>query len=266
MGGQTISVSGAQMSWSTPPTTQNETVPTIGKGDEGDEDTKGKNPESDEGKATQGPDAKNPNNQTGSTSGNTTLSKDEQGMVAAMQKEEDAFKQAEEVLKQAIASNPELAGFSNQIVIDRTPEGLRIQIIDRDKFSMFPSGGAVPYERGRDLLIMVGKVVAHLPNNISVTGHTDGTPFAAGSGRDNWTLSTERANVSREYLVQAGVDETRIARVSGLADRDPFVATDAKDPRNRRISIVLLRKAIPPAEVQSQPPQPSAAPTTGAAQ
>jgi chemotaxis protein MotB len=258
MGGQTISsTTGAQMSWSTPPTTQNETVPTIGKGDEGDEDTKGKNPESDEGKATQGPDAKSPNNQSGASSGNSNLTKDEQGMVAAMQKEEEAFKNAEDILKKAIESNPDLSGFANQIIIDRTPEGLRIQIIDRDKFSMFPSGGAVPYERGRDLLIMVGKVVAQLPNNISVTGHTDGTPFAAGSGRDNWTLSTERANISREYIVQAGVDEARVARVSGLADRDPFVPTDPKDPRNRRISIVLLRKAIPPAEVQQQA-QPSA--------
>jgi len=96
------------------------------------------------------------------------------------------------------------------------------------------------------LLEMIGKVIARLPNKISVTGHTDGTPFTAGSGRDNWTLSTERANVSRELLVKAGVDETHIARVSGLADRDPFVP-DPKDPRNRRISIVLLRQSLPPA-------------------
>jgi chemotaxis protein MotB len=175
-----------------------------------------------------------------------------------MQKEEEGFKQAEEIIKKAILSNPELSGFANQIVIDRTPEGLRIQIIDQDKFSMFPSGGAVPYERARDLMIMVGKVIARLPNYISVTGHTDGTPFAPGSSRDNWTLSTERANISREYLVQAGVDEQRIARVSGLADRDPYTPNDPKDPRNRRISIVLLRKAIPPAE--PAPPTPAAAP------
>lgn len=253
MGGQTISASGAQMNWATPPTTQDVTIPTIGKGDEGDEETKGQNPESADGKATQGPDVKNPNNKPPDESKNTaTLSKNDQAMADAMKHEEEGFKAAEEMLKQAILGSPELRDFANQIVVDRTPEGLRIQIIDRDKFSMFPSGGSIPYEKARDLLILVGKVVARLPNNISVTGHTDSNPFSAMSHRDNWTLSTERANVSREYLVQAGVDEKRVQRVSGLADRDPFVPNDAKDPRNRRISIVLLRQSIPPADVGTQ--------------
>ena len=171
-------------------------------------------------------------------------------MAEAMQHEEQAFKSAEDLLKAAITGNPEFREFANQIVIDRTPEGLRIQIVDRDKFSMFPSGSSNPYERARDLLRMVGKVVAQLPNRISVTGHTDSTPFTVGSPRDNWTLSTERANISREELVEAGVNESRIQRVEGLADRDPFIPNDPKDPRNRRISIVLLRQAIPPAEAQ----------------
>jgi chemotaxis protein MotB len=246
-GGQSIdSTSGAEVSDKSQPSTQDITIPTIGQGEQGEEETKGKSEDSDNGKATEGRDAKNPNNQGNGETGNTSLSKNEQAMAAAMATEEEGFKKAEETLKQAIMSSPELQAYANQIVIDRTPEGLRIQIIDRDKFSMFPSGGAVPYERGVDLLTLVGKVIARLPNKISVTGHTDGTPFTAGSGRDNWSLSTERANVSREYLVKAGVDENQIARVSGLADRDPYAA-DPKDPRNRRISIVLLRKAIPPA-------------------
>lgn len=248
MGGQTITVNGAQMSFATPPTTQDVTIPTVGQGDEGDEETKGQDKGAAEVKAVQGPDAKATDNKANPENSAATLSKEDQTMAAAMQHEEESFKQAEALMKQAITSSPELSPFANQIVIDRTPEGLRIQIIDRDKFSMFPSGGAVPYERARDLLIMVGKVIARMPNNISVTGHTDGTPFTAGSGRDNWTLSTQRANVSREYLVSAGVDEKRVARVSGLADRDPFVPNDPKDPRNRRISIVLLRQAIPPAD------------------
>jgi chemotaxis protein MotB len=245
MGGQTITTNGAEMSFATPPTTQNETIPTVGQGDEGDEETKGQNQGASDGKATQGSDVNKPN-QAANDNGASTLSKEDQAMADKMKGEEEAFKKAEDVMKQAIAASPELSGFANQIVIDRTPEGLRIQIIDRDKFSMFPSGGAVPYEKARDLMILVGKVITRMPNNISVTGHTDGTPFTVGSGRDNWTLSTERANVSREYLVSAGVDEKRIARVSGLADRDPFVPNDPKDPRNRRISIVLLRQAIPP--------------------
>jgi chemotaxis protein MotB len=251
-GGQTITSPGAEISDSSQPTTQDVTIPTVGQGEEGDMETKGMS-EGADGKAMQGKDAKNANNQGSTDSGSSTLSKDEQAVAAKMQNEEAAFKRAEEALKQAILSNPELQAYANQLIIDRTPEGLRIQIIDRDKFSMFPSGGAVPYERARDLLMMVGRVISRLPNNISVTGHTDGMPFTAGSNRDNWTLSTERANISREYLVKAGVDDEKIARVSGLANRDPF-APDPKDPRNRRISIVLLRQALPPAPVAAPPP------------
>ena len=246
MGGQTISTKGASMSESTPPSVQNVTIPTVGKGDEGDEETSGKDQGTGETKV---PEKAAPN---------ASLSKDEMNMVEAMKKEEKTFNEAENLLKQAIQGSPELADFANQIVVDRTPEGLRIQIIDRDKFSMFPSGGSVPYERARDLIQLVGKVIAKLPNNISITGHTDGTPFSALSRRDNWTLSTERANTSREYIVEAGVDEKRIARVSGLADREPFTPNDPKDPRNRRLSIVLLRQAIPPAE--TAPAEPAAKP------
>jgi chemotaxis protein MotB len=247
-GGQTITApTGAEISDRSPPSVQDITIPTVGQGEEGDEETKGMN----DGTGNPGKtDAKN-------AAQSDTPPKEAQSVAVAMKNEEDAFKSAEQTLKQAILASPELQGFVNQIVIDRTPEGLRIQIIDRDKFSMFPSGGAVPYERGKDLLMLVGKVISRLPNKISVTGHTDSNPFTAGSNRDNWTLSTERANISREYLVQAGVDEGHIARVSGLADRDPYTA-DAKDPRNRRISIVLLRQSLPPA------PAPSAdTPATG---
>jgi chemotaxis protein MotB len=252
-GGQTITSDGAQISAFTPPSVDEVTVPTAGKGEEGEEETKGKDENNDANGASKiDRNGKSAGNDKTAANANQppppALNKDEQAMADAMKREEEGFKQAEQILKQAILGTPELREFANQIVIDRSPEGLRIQIVDRDKFSMFPSGGAVPYERGQQLLLLVGKVVGRLPNNISVTGNTDSNPFTMGSARDNWTLSTERANVSRELLVKAGVDEKRIQRVVGLADRDPFIPNDAKDPRNRRISIVLLRQAIPPAE------------------
>ncbi|MDE1900611.1 MAG: OmpA family protein [Alphaproteobacteria bacterium] len=257
-GGQTITSPGAEISDTSQPTTQDVAIPTVGKGDQGDEDTMGKDSDAG-GNATDGPSAKTPNNQGDTASGASTLSKNEQAMVAAMEREKTAFDSAEQALKKAIMDSAELRPYANQIIIDRTPEGLRIQIVDRDKFSLFPSGSAIPYERGQELLTLVGRVIARLPNKISVTGHTDSMPFTAGSGRDNWTLSTERANVSREILVKAGVDEDHIARVSGLADREPFVP-DPKDPRNRRISIVLLRQAIPPAPATPSPPAADAPP------
>ena len=237
-GGQSItSVSGGEISDRSPPSLQESTIPTMGQGQDGDEDTPGQSQPSDK-----------PASELVSGAG---VSKEAKEVAAAMKREEESFKSAEQTLKQALMGSPEFQSFSNQIVIDRTSEGLRIQIVDRDKFSMFPSASAIPYERGRDLLLLVGKVIARLPNRISITGHTDSQPFTIGSGRDNWSLSTERANTCREYVIRAGVNEKNIARISGLADREPFVS-DPKDPRNRRISIVLLRQSLPPvAEAQT---------------
>ncbi len=247
MGGQTITTTGAKLSHASPPSSEDQAVPTLGQGTEGEEDTPGKSDKEGSGgrdpNAPQAQDQLNPPAETGPP-------QDEQSLADAMQKEEEHFKEAETALKKAIEGAPGLQELAQQLLIDRTPEGLRIQIIDREKFSMFPSGGAVPYERGRDLLRLVGKVIARLPNKISVTGHTDSSPFPAGSRRDNWDLSTERANESRGVLVSVGVNDLRISRVVGLADRDPLAPENPKDPKNRRISIVLLRQTLPPAEVQ----------------
>jgi len=245
-GGQSItSVSGGEIADRSPPSVQEATIPTVGQGEEGDEDVSGYGQGGGDG------DAKTLKKQGGTEFSSEEELKDAKAMVAAMKREEDGFKTAEQNLRQAILGNSALQGFANQIMIDRTPEGLRIQITDREKLSLFPSSSSIPYEKGRDLLIMVGKVIAQLPNKISIAGHTDGAPFMAGSRRDNWSLSTERANTCREYLVKAGVGEKRVVRVSGYADREPYTA-DPLDPHNRRISIVLLRMSAPPLPSASQ--------------
>ncbi|MDD3028661.1 MAG: flagellar motor protein MotB [Alphaproteobacteria bacterium] len=233
-GGRSITtVSGAEMADRSPPSMQQATIPTVGQGEEGSEDVAG---------LGQGEEDSARERQAEEASAMAALTEEAKKLLSDMEKEEVGFKTAERLLKEAILSSPELRAFSDQILIDRTSEGLRIQITDKENLSLFPSASAIPYRRGRDLLLMIGKVIAQLPNKISVAGHTDSAPFVVGSRRDNWTLSTERANTCREYLVKAGVDEKKITRVSGLADREPFT-TDPRDPRNRRISIVLLRQA-----------------------
>lgn len=230
MGGMSItSPRGAEISSSSPPGADDHSTATVGKGEEGEEDVAEKSTEvmTEEQKEA---------------AYHEKVTQDAVKLAKAMKSEEEKFKQAEAALKQAILEAPGMKELAQHLVIDRTPEGLRIQIIDRDKFSLFPSGSSSPYEKGRDLLRLVGKVVSLLPNKISVTGHTDSSPFSTGSRRNNWDLSTDRANVSRTELQTGGVQDHRIARVVGLADRDPFVPNDPKDSRNRRISIVLLRQ------------------------
>jgi chemotaxis protein MotB len=158
-------------------------------------------------------------------------------------REEQEFAKAEHDLRQAIQDVPELRQLAQNLIIDRTPEGLRIQIVDQGRFAMFPLGSPAPLEHTKQLLAMVAKVVQRMPNKIAVTGHTDATPYAQG-GRpyDNWELSTDRANSSRRGLLDAGVSSRRITRVVGRADQEPLFAENPTDPRNRRISIVLLRE------------------------
>ena len=159
------------------------------------------------------------------------------------QREEKQFAAAEFALRQAIQDVPELKNLADNLLIDRTPEGLRIQIVDQEKRSMFPLGSAQMVDNAQKLLALVALVVQKLPNKVSITGHTDAAPYAFGRYYTNWELSADRANASRRELVNDGVPADRIEKVVGLADRDPLVADDPRAASNRRISIVLLREA-----------------------
>jgi chemotaxis protein MotB len=164
----------------------------------------------------------------------------------AAEREERQFSAAEFALRQAIQDVPELKNLAENLIVDRTPEGLRIQLVDQEKLSMFSSGSADMGEAAKKLMALVSQVVQRLPNKISVSGHTDATPFAKGGNYGNWELSTDRANASRRALLAAGLPPDRIAQVVGVADRDPLVADQPTSPRNRRISIVLLKEPKPP--------------------
>jgi chemotaxis protein MotB len=159
--------------------------------------------------------------------------------------EERQFAAAEFALRQAIQDIPDLHDLAENLIIDRTPEGLRIQLVDQDKSAMFALGSSEMNEAGRKLMALVGRVVAKLPNKISVTGHTDATPFARQGSYSNWELSADRANASRRELMGNALPAERIAKVVGMADREPLLAQEPLSPRNRRISIVLLRETKP---------------------
>ena len=253
MGGVSISADyGADISDSHASGMQNRASATVGQGQEGDEDVSGK--------SEKGADAEEPTGETGDGSGDggTGLNNEERAHAKrygdALAAEEASFKEAEGVLRGAIQQSSALKELGKYLFIDRTPEGLRIQIVDQDQFSLFPSGSSNPYQKGQELLHLVGTVIARLPNDISITGHTDSQPFALGSRRDNWGLSLDRANVSRRELLAGGVPPDRIVRIVGRADRDPFILSNPEDSRNRRISIVLLREATLATTAKDQKP------------
>jgi chemotaxis protein MotB len=161
----------------------------------------------------------------------------------AAEMEEKEFEKAENELKQAMQKVPELLQLQDSLLIDRTPEGLRIQLVDQDQRSMFPSGSATMEPHAKQLIELVAKVVNKMPNKIAVAGHTDAVPYRAGATYTNWELSADRANASRRELLAQGLSPDRIARVSGRADRELLDVNDPRSPRNRRISILLLRES-----------------------
>ncbi|WP_207478982.1 flagellar motor protein MotB [Arenibaculum pallidiluteum] len=193
-------------------------------------------------------------------------SPDERQVAEALARQEaQQFAEAERKLFETIGGIPELAHLAKNLVIDQTPEGLRIQIVDEANYSMFPLGRSDMFPQTRQLMEQVAKVVGSLPNRLSITGHTDSTPFATGGGTyGNWELSTDRANASRRALIQAGIPEDRISTVVGRADRDHLVADQPNSPRNRRIGIVLLRERPPSLPLPAAGPA-AAAPPKGPA-
>lgn len=153
------------------------------------------------------------------------------------------FQSAAESIRQAMRENPDLAELSRNVIIDETPEGLRIQIVDQDGRSMFPSGNVEPYERTRRLLEEVAKILVRLPNRISISGHTDANPVSGRPGYSNWELTSDRANAARRILESAGLSNDRIYQVVGKADSEPLFPEDPYMAANRRLSVVLLREA-----------------------
>ncbi len=146
-------------------------------------------------------------------------------------------------LEALINASPALSQFKNQLLLDLTTEGLRIQIVDEKNRPMFDlaSSDVKPYTRV--ILREIGLALNKVDNRISLSGHTDAQPYAGGDrGFGNWELSTNRANASRREMVAGGMDDAKIMRVVGLASTVLYDKQDPYSPNNRRISIIVMNK------------------------
>lgn len=146
-------------------------------------------------------------------------------------------------IEQAIEANPSLKKFENQLLLDITSDGLRIQIVDEQNRPMFALGRADLQPYTKTILREIGKMLNDVPNKISLSGHTDAKPFPSGDkGFSNWELSADRANTSRRELVAGGMDTDKVLKVVGLSSAVLFDKNDAFNPINRRISIVVMNE------------------------
>jgi chemotaxis protein MotB len=162
---------------------------------------------------------------------------------AALQREEAARLQAlKSRIEMTINTNPLLKKYKNQLLLDITSEGLRIQIVDEKNRPMFQLAKAELEPYTRDILRVIGSVLNDVPNKIGLSGHTDATPYMSDAGYSNWELSADRANASRRELVIGGMKDDKVLRVVGLASAAPLNREDPFEPINRRISIIVLNK------------------------
>ena len=194
--------------------------------------------------------------------------------------EQKKLEELKKKLDSVTEHNPKLRAFKNQIKIEITSEGLRIQIIDQKNRPMFAVGSAILEDYTAVILDEIGKTLNDVNNPISISGHTDALQYAGGEkGYSNWELSSDRANAARRELIVGGMHENKILQVRGLSGSVPLDKKNLADPSNRRISIVVLNSdtvlrlkqdgTVDPAKAAGLPPgadagAPAAAPAADA--
>jgi chemotaxis protein MotB len=162
---------------------------------------------------------------------------------AALEKAEgERLKTLKARIESVIEANPLLKKYQNQLLLDITSEGLRIQIVDEQNRPMFALAKATLQPYTDEILHVLGMVLNDVPNRIGLSGHTDSTPYSSDAGYSNWELSADRANASRRALVVGGLADEKILRVVGLAAAAPLDRADPFNPINRRISIIVMNK------------------------
>lgn len=188
---------------------------------------------------------------------NAVLTTDDKKIKEEKRKEKIILDQLMVKLKEAIENSDMLKDFKDQMLLEVMPEGLRIQILDKENRPMFSSGSEKLKPYTRVILQELAKTIAeNAPNKISITGHTDESVFGKGiieyetvdgevlrKQYSNWELSGDRANAARRELVKGGMPVKQIARVVGLASTVLFDKKDPFNPINRRISIIVLNKS-----------------------
>lgn len=144
-------------------------------------------------------------------------------------------------LKKKFNSRPEFSKYRDQIKIDMTDQGLRIQILDKADNVSFASGSAELTPEARAILEEIARAVCALPNPLLIGGHTDKHVFPPQSTYTNWELSADRANAARRTMEETCVPAEQIGRIVGYADTEPLIPEDPYAVANRRISITVMR-------------------------
>lgn len=177
-------------------------------------------------------------------------------------------------IEELVSGNQAFEWFGDSASMEVTDEGLAIQIVDRDNRPIFDSGSAQMRPYALEVMWAMARILAEVPNMVSIYGHTDSVPFGAdGAIYSNWELSSDRANSARRALAEGSLPEDRFAQIIGMGSTVPFDEIDPTSQVNRRIVIMVLSETAeqnlrdgtaeaerdgiaPPEEAQSRGPIP----------
>lgn len=159
---------------------------------------------------------------------------------AAAAADRKTFERIKREVTAQMASNVKLQRIASHVRFVPTPEGLRIDLVDNADYSMFALGTTVLEPEADKLIGLIAESLKGLTNTIMIRGHTDSLAFKNAAGINNWLLSSSRAEATRRRLAQGGLTDDRFDRIEGVADREPIIADNPADPRNRRVSITML--------------------------
>ncbi len=145
-----------------------------------------------------------------------------------------------QLLSVKMSTTQQLKRLREMVKVQASPEGIRIDLVDSADFSMFELGTTILTPDALALLKVISETVGSQGSGLAIRGHTDALKYRAGTGINNWSLSAGRAEATRQAMMRDMIPEALFRRIEGVADREPMVQDNPQDPRNRRISILLM--------------------------
>jgi chemotaxis protein MotB len=162
-------------------------------------------------------------------------------------------------LEEMIAQLPELQNLKDQVLIEITNEGLRIELLEQEGSLFFDIGSANLKSETKKILALIAQELGGLPNHMTIEGHTDSRPYGSQGSYSNWELSTDRANAARRLMESTGLKQDQVFAVRGFADRQLRNPQDPLDFQNRRVSIIVMFQDLDP-RLPLETPRPEAVP------
>jgi chemotaxis protein MotB len=143
-------------------------------------------------------------------------------------------------IEKILNSAPAVSRVRGAIDAKVEPDGLKIEIMDTDTFSMFDSGSARIRPEAEPAFKQITEIIKRYPNSLEIFGHTDAQPFPTRTGGyTNWELSADRANSARRLMESQGFPVSRVESVTGRASSELRKPEDPLHPSNRRITLKL---------------------------